>query len=120
MEQMLQALLGPKWIEWKAQLSASLQVDDEAAGGVLGGIAQQIMGRFTAGQLDMASLQQPGGVNELLGQLDLDAVASQAGVDTPKLTQGLAQIVPDLIASASSILGGGGGLSDVLGNLDLS
>lgn len=117
---MLQALLGPKWIEWKAQLSASLQVDDESAGSVLGGLAQQIMGRFSAGQLDLEGLQKPEGLAELLGQLDLDSLAAQVGVDTPKLSEGLAKIVPDLIASASAILGGGGGLSGVLGNLDLS
>jgi uncharacterized protein YidB (DUF937 family) len=120
MEQMLEALLGPKWVEWKMQLSASLGVDDAAAGTVLGGLAQQLMGRFTSGQLNLARLNEPGAVVDLLGELDLDSLANQIGIDRAKLSAGLTRIVPDLVQSAGSILGGGSGLSDLLGNLDLS
>ncbi len=116
MEQMLEALLGAKWIEWKMQLAASLGVDDASAGSVLGGIAQQLMGRYSTGDLDLESLQQPSEVAELLTQLDLASLASQVGVDTEKLMAGLAQIVPDLVTSAGAILGGSG-LGDVLGNM---
>jgi hypothetical protein len=120
MEQMLQALLGPKWIEWKMQLAASLEVDDATAGEILGGVAQQLMGRFTSGQLDLESLKQPGAVNDLLGELNLNSIANPVGIEPAKLSAGLMQIVPDLIASAGAILGGGGGLSNILGNLDPS
>ncbi len=117
MEQMLEALLGTKWIEWKLQLATSLGVDDATAGGLLGGIAQQLMGRFSTGDLDLQKLQQPAAVMELLGQLDLTTLANQAGIDATKLTAGLACIVPDLAASAGSILGGDSGLGGIFGNM---
>jgi len=117
MEQMLEALLGAKWIEWKMQLAASAGVDEAAAGGLLGGIAQLLMGKFSTGDLDLQSLQQPAAVMELLGQLDLASLASQAGIDTGKLTAGLAGIVPDLVTSAGAILGGSSGLGHMFGNM---
>lgn len=120
MEQMLEALLGPKWIEWKMQLSSSLGVDTDAAGTLLGGIAQQLMGHYSTGNLDLESLKQPSAVIELLGQLDLDALATQAEITKEKLASGLARIVPELVESAGAILGGGAGLGGILGNLDLS
>ena len=120
MEQMLEALLGPKWIEWKMSLAAYLGVDDSVAGSVLGGVAQQLMGRYSTGKLDLASLQQPSAVIELLGQLDLESEAKQAGIDKEKLVSGLVRIVPELITSAGAILGGGAGLGGMLGNMDLS
>lgn len=117
MEQMLEALLGAKWIEWKLQLAASLGVDDVAAGALLGNIAQQLMGKYSTGDLDLQSLQQPSAVMELLTQLDLANLAGQAGIDTAKLTSGLASIIPDLVTSAGAILGGDSGLGGILGNL---
>ena len=117
---MLETLLGPKWVEWKMHLAANLSVDDSVAGSILGGVAQQLMGRYSTGDLDLASLQQPSAVIELLGQLDLGSVAEQAGIEKDKLASGLARIVPELITSAGAILGGGAGLGGMLGNLDLS
>ncbi|MCA9000949.1 MAG: hypothetical protein KDB61_03430 [Planctomycetes bacterium] len=87
---------------------------------MLGGIAGQLMTRFTSGQLNLESLKQPGAVVDLLGELDLDALADPIGIDRAKLSAGLTRIVPDLVQSAGSILGGGAGLSSMLGNLDLS
>ncbi len=97
--------MGAKWIEWKMQLAASVGVDEAASGSLLGGVAQLLMGRYSTGDLDLQSRQQPAAVIELLGQLDLASLANQAGVDVAKLTSGLAAIVPDLVTSAGAILG---------------
>lgn len=115
---MIEALLGPQWARWKETLSAQLQVSDAQAGQLLGGAAGQVMGLFTQGKLDVQSLQRAQGVAQLLGQLDLKALAQQAGVDSATLEGGLGKVLPDLVESARTLLGGSGGIGDLLNNLN--
>ncbi|MEZ6005407.1 MAG: hypothetical protein R3F17_14875 [Planctomycetota bacterium] len=119
MEQMIEALLGTQWGEWKARVAGQLDVDASQAGKLLGGAAQQVMGLFTQGRLDLASLQTPKGVSSLLDQLNLADLAQQAGVEAQRLEGALGHVLPDLVAKAGSILGGGSGLGSILGNLNI-
>ena len=114
---MIQALLGPQMAQWKATLAGQLNVSEDQAGALLGSAAQQVMGLFTQGKLDLAQLQQAQGLGRLLDQLDLKALAQNAGIDAAKLESGLAKVLPELVRSASALLGGAGGLSDLLGKL---
>lgn len=118
MEQMIQALLGPQWVQWKATLSAQLNVSDDQAGQLLGAAAQQVMGLFTQGKLDVAALQAPQGVARLLEQLDLQALAQNVGIDAARLEGGLGRVLPELVQSARALLGGAGGIGDLFNNLN--
>ena len=118
MEQMIQALLGAQWSEWKARLAGHLGIEDAQAGDVLSGAAQQIMGLYTQGKLQRGDLQNPQGVASLLEQLDVKSLAAPVDIDPARLEGGLAAVLPDLVRGASALLGGSG-LSDFLGNLNL-
>ncbi len=115
---MIQALLGPQWAQLKATLGAQLNVSEDQAGQVLGSAAQQVMGLFTQGKLDLSALKAPQGVGRLLEQLDLQALAQNAGIDRARLEGGLGQVLPQLVESARALLGGAGGLGDLFNNLN--
>ncbi len=115
---MIQALLGTQWTTWKSQFASDLDIGEDKAGPVLAEAAQQVMGLFTQGKLDVQKVQTPEGASDLLNHIDTVSMAQMAGVEKGKVESALGELLPSIIQQAGAMLGGGSGLSDMLGNLN--
>lgn len=62
-----------------------------------------------AAKADLASLAQPNMLSALLGKIDVNALASKAGIDGGLAAKGLQAILPMLVSALSS--------KDMLGNI---
>ena len=81
----------------------------------LGGIGDVLAG----GQLDVASLLGGGGegVSAVLGQLDIGAIAGEAGLDEAQTRGGLTALIPVVLSLVGDKAGGADGLMSMLGGL---
>lgn len=76
---------------------------------------EQVTGLLTGGGLDIGSLLGGNGVSSLLGKVDTDGLAQQAGVSVDQARSGLESLAPDLLSGLSDQAGGAEALLGALG-----
>ncbi len=116
---MLDTILKEHRGELLEAVTQGTSMDTSQAEGLIPPALNEIGTALSSGQVDLSSLLsgmgEGGGVQSLLGQLDISGIAAQAGVDEGQAKNGLTSLIPVVLSLLGDKSGGAEGLLSMLG-----